>query len=210
MICATSWASSERPPFRTAPASRIPSRRAWLTLRQFVFLAIFTCIAGWGQAAQAVPISWTLNNVTFDDGGTASGSFLFDADSSTFSSINISTSAGTAMTAGTYSDLHPFYVGSSLPALILSDSVPVTVRLLQLPFLDALTNAGGTVSLGGLGNFGEGACGGAPCQNVDGNLPLRFISGGEVVAQSAPAPATTALLGLALLGAGCARRRLAH
>jgi hypothetical protein len=46
------------------------------------------------QTASAVPIQWTLDGVTFIDGGTASGSFVFDADLSIYSSINTSTTAG--------------------------------------------------------------------------------------------------------------------
>ena len=32
-------------------------------------------------SAQAVPVTWTLQDVVFDDGATLSGSFVFDVDS---------------------------------------------------------------------------------------------------------------------------------
>ncbi|HUP05219.1 MAG TPA: hypothetical protein VMU19_14580 [Bryobacteraceae bacterium] len=39
--------------------------------------------------ALADPVTWTLTGVTFADGATASGSFVFDADTLTFSSIDV-------------------------------------------------------------------------------------------------------------------------
>lgn len=38
-------------------------------------------------SAQAFPLQWTVNDVVFDDGGTASGSFFYDADTNTYSNI---------------------------------------------------------------------------------------------------------------------------
>jgi hypothetical protein len=32
------------------------------------------------SAVSALPIQWTLTDVLFDDGGTATGSFIYDAD----------------------------------------------------------------------------------------------------------------------------------
>ena len=44
--------------------------------------------------ASAIPITWNLQNVTFNDGNTATGSYVYDADINQYSSINITTSAG--------------------------------------------------------------------------------------------------------------------
>ena len=41
--------------------------------------------------ANGVPLIWYLSGVEFTDGGTASGSFTYDADSNTYSNINITT-----------------------------------------------------------------------------------------------------------------------
>ena len=42
----------------------------------------------------ATPITWTLSGVTFGNGSTASGKFVYDSDTNTFSSININVSNG--------------------------------------------------------------------------------------------------------------------
>ena len=52
-------------------------------------------------AAHAQPLTWILQNVTFDDGGTASGSFTFDATTGSDSNVNIATTAGTVLTGNT-------------------------------------------------------------------------------------------------------------
>src|SRR5258708_19781801 len=52
--------------------------------------------------ASAAPVVWTLSGVTFSDGGTASGSFIFDADTNTYSSINVTTTPGSVRSGATY------------------------------------------------------------------------------------------------------------
>ena len=54
---------------------------------------------------RAIPLTWTLHNVTFNDGGTASGTYVYDADTNTVSNINIVTTAGSAMPGATYTNL---------------------------------------------------------------------------------------------------------
>ena len=38
-------------------------------------------------SANAAPVTWTLQNWVFDDGGTASGSFDFDASTNTYTCL---------------------------------------------------------------------------------------------------------------------------
>ena len=40
-------------------------------------------------AAQAVPVQWSVNGLVRDDGGTVSGSFVYDADTDTYSAVNV-------------------------------------------------------------------------------------------------------------------------
>ena len=58
--------------------------------------------AGFATAASATPLLWTLNGLVFDDGGTASGSFVYDADSHHFSAINLATTAGSILPGATF------------------------------------------------------------------------------------------------------------
>src|SRR5260370_9871267 len=62
--------------------------------------------------ASASPVLWTLVGVAFNDGGTASGSFVYDANTNTYSSINMTTTAGSVRTSGaTY-----HFVSGGIPA----------------------------------------------------------------------------------------------
>jgi hypothetical protein len=61
--------------------------------------------------AEASPIKWTLDGALFDDGTEANGSFIYDADSNTYSNWLISVLNGT-LSAFTY-DINNSQVGSS-------------------------------------------------------------------------------------------------
>lgn len=54
--------------------------------------------------ADAALISWTVGGVTFDDGGTVTGSFTTDSTTGFLQSWNLTTTAGTAL-AGRNFDL---------------------------------------------------------------------------------------------------------
>jgi hypothetical protein len=58
-------------------------------------------LLGFGSA-QAIPVIWTLEGVLFEDGGTASGSFVYDADTSTFSDTYIVTTSGSMFPGEAY------------------------------------------------------------------------------------------------------------
>ena len=107
-------------------------------MRKMSTALIFTVLATAADAA-ASPILWTLKQVGFDDGGTASGSFVFDAETSVYSLIDVTTTAGSAMASGaTYTYEHPFYSGmSGANFLVMLEAIPPTfgTRTLQLPFL---------------------------------------------------------------------------
>ena len=52
------------------------------SLPRAVLLTLFFAVLT-AQIASANPILWSLAGVTFDDGGTAYGSFVYDADTNT-------------------------------------------------------------------------------------------------------------------------------
>jgi hypothetical protein len=100
--------------------------------------------------ASAVPVTWNLLQVQFQDGGTASGSFVYDADTNTYSNVNITTTAGSARPGATYAfvcvlpcvnDGQPNPEGVSvLTTSPASDQTGLPILLFG--FLTPLTNAG--------------------------------------------------------------------
>ncbi len=195
---------------------------------------VFTLALFGGVAAQANPMTWTLENVTFgscwswggsapdpgfpcDSGGTASGSFVFDATAQTFSAWNISVDGGDegVFPQYTWSDVS---LGHSVqliddasygPNVILSFSGDVSpewgfVRQIRLLTADVLPDAySTTVPL----VFDQSYA--VECYNC---IPYRFLVTGQLTS-SAPSsvPEPTSLLlvcaGLAALGAWPGRRR---
>lgn len=162
--------------------------------------------------AGAAPVLWTLSNVSFDDGGVATGSFVYDATTGTYSSITITTSGGTALPGTTYTTneqvTFPFQTDSLHLTLIDNFGLPDLSgeSLIGLTYVSALTNAGGAINLvTGYFNSFEGTCGVADCGSGSGNRTT--VVGGQVVGSVIPEPATMALVGLGLLGLARQRRR---
>lgn len=170
-------------------------------IRAFMLVLLFCA----PSIASADGITWDLSGVTFDDGGTASGSFVYDALTNTYSSIDIITAGGSAFGGATYTSLSGVF-GSSSTGMLLGASGDLTnTALLFLIFGADLTGSGGTVPLTGVG---EGTCDNSDCS---ASTLLRSITAGDVVATvSTPEPSALSLLGLGLatLLAGAAIRKL--
>jgi hypothetical protein len=93
------------------------------------------------QVPSAESLTWYLANANFDDGGTASGFFDYDATigfDGTYSNVSITTTTGTLLPGNTFTDADLSSSNSSILDLIKSDGSSV-----QLLF-NNLTNAGGT------------------------------------------------------------------
>lgn len=183
-------------------------------------------------AAQAAPLQWTLNDVTFDDGGTASGSFVYDAAADAYSSINITTTPGTTVTTG--STYQYACTGAGTESVVCTLAPPTSTRTvlfsatpssdlsgkmaLALFFSAPLTDAGGTRNLDVASlAFAEATCFSPDCFSLMD--PMRGITGGTITA-SPPAPATIApvptmgewslmAMALLMLGMGLRGHRLA-
>ena len=156
-----------------------------------LLLFVLLCVP---SIASADGITWTLGGVTFEDGGTASGSFVYDALTNTFSNIDITTTSGSAFAGTTYNALSGEF-GSNSTGMLLGASGDLTnTDLLFLLFGSALTDSGGTAVLIGVG---EGTCDNTNCSlsTLD-----RSLTGGELVGTvTTPEPSTLSFLTLALV-----------
>jgi len=166
-------------------------------VRKAFFAAFVICLLP--LTVSAAPVLWTFSGATFSDGGTASGSFVYDADTNTYSSVNVTTTAGSVLLTGA----NLLYVAPGLPAssadvlTVASSSANLTgVRGLSLSFSPALSDLGGTVSLTGL----EATCADATCSSPSGASrtlnagPVAGVGKSNVPALSPWATAVAALL----------------
>jgi hypothetical protein len=149
--------------------------------RLFLFILLF--VAGTGSVF-AEPVTGTLSGVTFTDGGTASGSFVYDADSAPnylVSSWSISVAGGDTATfppltydqsnsSGFYDTAAPLNDG-----LILSLSG--SLRQIRIPAITVLSDASGNLPVNTAG------LGAAECYNCG---PARLFSGGTLIGTAPP------------------------
>lgn len=169
-------------------------------MKKITSIVVIFLITGLAGEAQADPVTWTLSGATFDDGGTAIGSFVFDADTSTYLTLSIATTSGSAYGGASYStgDVSDTLFGGS------DDTGLRLVRnqgesILAINFVSPLTNAGGSIPLGlGSGNvYFEGDCTTPACES---GATFRELTGGSVTTMPVPAAAipTMSVYGLAL------------
>jgi len=169
-----------------------------------VVLAATLC-ALFAHAAGATPVLWTLTDVEFDDAGTASGSFIYDADTGAFSAVAVSTSGG-SLPPVDYADV---LFGGEFDALMVIDPFAdlTGVPTLQLIFQAPLTNAGGFVDLASFDPFFssfEQTCGDPLCFSA---VVERTVISGGLIGTVVPLPAGFVLLLSALGILPWARRR---
>jgi hypothetical protein len=169
------------------------------------FVIALLCIFS-AASAQAIPLEWTLDNVVFSDGGTASGSFFYDADTSSYSNINLATTTGSVLTGTTYQ------YGSAYNAF--------SVRLTEVNSPDLSGEQAWLMA------FGEGELGFTELSNAGGTVPIHILYGSEGVCtysacgevtqfrstvsgsvSAVPIPAAVWLFGSALAGLGWMRRK---
>ena len=166
-------------------------------------------------AGHAAVVTWQLVSVTFEDGGVATGSFDYDADTDTFSAINIDTSGGTnpdflnTPSYGIWGG-DPF---TTLPQafVTIQSSWPdypdeTGIFVMGLILGSPLTNAGGTITVVYHPSSVEVICAGPTGCNEGNIAAIRRITGGSV--STVPIPAAAWLFGSGLIGLiGVARRK---
>ena len=162
----------------------------------------------------AIPINWAFNNAVFDDGGMATGSFIYDADTNIHSNISITTSAGSSFVGSTYfTHLSTFSAAGFLGPVdsIAADLGAAGAHSMSLFFVGGLGNAGGTVSLlilapspsGNINGSRENLCdlgwiknrSPSPTSRAGSNGIRGFVQG-TVVGTMVPEPAGLALFSL--------------
>ena len=168
--------------------------------------AIVLCAAFLSTAsASAATIFWNLQGVTFNDGGTASGSFGYDDLTNTYSFINITTTVGSSFAGATYLSVDPGFSSSAalLVAVPNAGLIDIGTPVLVFSFAPALTGAGGTANIGSNVGSAEGTCANAGCTS---GAAARSITVG--IATTVPEPSSLSLVPLGVLALLVVKRRL--
>lgn len=151
--------------------------------------------------AHAVPITWTLEDVTFTDGASASGSFTIDTDAQIWWDFSIATTAGPSFSAFIYDATNSRFsfggFGPNSYTIIQTNGA----RYLTFSFEQRLPGAGGTVALNSPFSWECYNC--SPWRNMTGSVTTE--------AAEVPEPATLAMMlpALGMLGWMSRRRRKA-
>jgi len=176
--------------------------------KPIALLAAVLAAFGLSAPASAAPVTWTLVDAVFADGGSASGTFTYDADTNTYSAINIVTTAGSIQSGDDYNILAPMFVHSAtrFGAVPVPSPGLTGLTIFSVTWASALTNAGGVVSILLGGGSSEGVCVNFNCSifNSVGGGARAFVSG-YVTTSEVPLPAALPMFLAGLAGVGAMR-----
>jgi len=156
------------------------------------------------STSHATQLDWTLEGVTFNDGGALSGTFVTDLSGDVLS-FDVTSTTGTTLPGFHYSSGSGDVTGSvgwygGPYSFAIENSA--STQYVNLSFQNPLA-AGGTdllnpTTLSALGSY--------ECNNC---INSRFVTGGEAIAASVPEPKTYGmmLIGLGVLGFIAYRRK---
>ncbi|HLN03533.1 MAG TPA: hypothetical protein VK335_29875 [Bryobacteraceae bacterium] len=123
--------------------------------------------------ASTTPKRWFINGVVLSDGTQVFGSFIYDINSKTYSSISVTTTAGPVVPSTSYFVQAAAGSIASLSLVSSSVIVPSSTTVLSLNFQSGLGNSGGTVLITGAV---EGTCTNANC-STSNTLRTAVVTG---------------------------------
>lgn len=169
-------------------------------------LAIFVSVFMFGALqSYAIPIKWELD-INLSDGGTVSGSYVYDADSNIFSDISVSAVGGPFPAASSsLTSVLTAYSNSSTLDLVPAIADLTGVQDVYIGLASAMTNVGGVIDISFVETY---TCDDSTCDTFTLLYSATSFSG-TATATSVPEPATLGLLGLGLIGLGLTRRKRA-
>ena len=158
-----------------------------MTLHNIARVPVMVCFLLSAMTIQATPVKWEISGLTFTDGGSGSGYFVFDADTAAVSDWEIDVAGGTTteLPAIQYNVNNS---SSDVRATDLYDELSIVfdigLRQLMITPFSSLTNSGGSIEID-TQSYVSGA-GSIECIScVSDNDPYRNIDGGTLTASSA-------------------------
>lgn len=147
-------------------------------------------------SASAAPVTWTLTDTTFDDGGTATGSFVYDADTNLYSHVNITTTTGSIRVGETYTHVcsgpcaPQADIGADFVLFLNEESSDdmLDKPAVSLVFEEALSDTGTEVNI--IFSF-ESLCDVSDCSAVNTSVS-RMLATGRVTSQPFVPPVAVA------------------
>ena len=171
-----------------------------MTFRALIVAAAVLTYFCLPSTASADGITFDLTNVTLSDGGTASGSFLYNETTGALTNVDITTTSGTAFTGATYLAPNPWsgsgpYLGPTFYQMIFvpnpATSAIGTPVLLLYSVTEGFPNLGAGSEISLSEESGEYTCGNAACSVL--GTELRSLTGHVT---NAAEPSSLLLLGL--------------
>ncbi|MEZ5894401.1 MAG: VPLPA-CTERM sorting domain-containing protein [Parvularculaceae bacterium] len=181
------------------------------TSEPLALLAAVLSTFGLCAPAGATPVTWTLADAVFSDGGTASGTFIYDADANVYSNVDIVTTAGSKQSGAEYHLLPSLFAFSAtrFGAVPVASPALSGKTIFSITWASALTNDGGIVGILTGSPSGEGVCSNFNCSIFTGfgGGARNFVSGYATTASEVPLPAALPLFFAGFAGLGAASRR---
>ena len=169
-----------------------------MTLHNIARVPVMVCFVLSAMTIQAAPVKWEISGLTFMDGGSGSGYFVFDADTAAVSDWEIDVAGGTttelpAIQYNVNNSSSEARATDLYDELTIVFDINIGLRQLMITPFSPLTNSGGSIEIntqaytGGTGSIECISCGIENPEVYRGfyDDPYRHIGGGTLTASSA-------------------------